>query len=566
MVRKCVVPGCDNLGQHLFPKGNDRRSLWMKAMRLEGQIMKLKHPTVCTLHFKDTDYMDTEYFIAPQKRRHLKRHAIPSIFPWSDAPPTKQCAFISQEEINHSSDSETEMENIEPRDPLLVFTDDDNTTEKLSSEMGNDYEREIHFNVSGVNKAYNIMQHDNTTEKLSSEMGNDHEREIPFDVSGVNKTYNKMHHMPVQFIPELTYLPCQDRLQESERQHGSEARDYFAESEIDIGNTIEITESVVVKQEENSLHDNLENSFTITKTCASCGHVPFYSVHSYKNEPNGVHFYTGLETIDKLMFVFHSLGNGVNSLNYFYRLPPVHLDPLEQFCMTLLILRRHREFEDIAMTYKTSVKQVTNIFITWIRFMALQWRTIDLWINRDAVSYYMPLDFSDKYPDTRVIIDAIECPIQKPCLPTTQQITFSMLKNRNTVKLLIGIAPSGLITYISPCYGGSASDRQIIERSSILNKFEFNDEVMVNEGLNVQDIFLAHRVKVNMTTFSRKRNQILTRDRKIVSKRVHVERIIGMLKTYKILTQAMTQTETALASDITFIVAMLVNFRSDVIK
>lgn len=203
--------------------------------------------------------------------------------------------------------------------------------------------------------------------------------------------------------------------------------------------------------------------------------------------------------------------------------------------------------------------------------MALKWRAIDLWLNKEAVTHYMPLDFNDKYPQTRVIIDATECPIRKPHLPTTQQITFSSYKNRNTIKFLVGLAPSGLISYISPCYGGSASDRQIIERSQILNRFNYNDEIMVDKGLNVQDILLSNGVKVNIGTyFFLKGNQIdpntLTRDRKIARKRVHVVRTIGMLKTYKILTNPMNQSEALLSSDITFVVAMLVNFRSNIMN
>ena len=110
----------------------------------------------------------------------------------------------------------------------------------------------------------------------------------------------------------------------------------------------------------------------------------------------------------------------------------------------------------------------------------------------------------------------------------------------------------------------------MIEKSEILNKFEYNDEIMVDKSLNVQDIFVSYGVKVNMPSFFKKGNQIcsdtLKKDRKIASKRVHVERIIGMLKTYKTLTQPMNQTETILSSDITFIVAMLVNFRSNIIS
>lgn len=226
--------------------------------------------------------------------------------------------------------------------------------------------------------------------------------------------------------------------------------------------------------------------------------------------------------------------------------------------------------KEISMMFQIPIKHVYNIFITWIRFMSLHWKSLDLWVNKETVQSYMPLDFHDKFPSTRVVLDATECPIKKSNLPLAQQITFSSYKNRNTVKVLIGMAPSGLISYVSPCYGGSCTDRQIIERSDILDKFNYNDEIMVDKGLNVQDIFISYGVKVNMPEFFKKGSQIasgtLLSNRKIASKRVHVEIIIGMMKTYKILTTPMNLTETLLSSDIVFIVAMLIHFRSNIIS
>ena len=60
-------------------------------------------------------------------------------------------------------------------------------------------------------------------------------------------------------------------------------------------------------------------------------------------------------------------------------------------------------------------------------------------------------------------------------------------------------------------------------------------------------------------------NETVIRDRKIASKRVHVERIIGLAKTYKILTIPMTATEAKLSSEIIFVCFMLCNFRNGIV-
>lgn len=352
-------------------------------------------------------------------------------------------------------------------------------------------------------------------------------------------------------------------LQLDNEEYGIE--EYYAETEVHDYNS-ELCEGV--EQSSADQYDyHKERTDAAVQTCDDVSESVLLSLQ-YKNSKKAIHFYTGLENYDKVKLVFDSLGPSVSKLKYYYALPRQN-DPFEEFFMTLIILRQHKTFEELSMMYVISIKQVSNIFITWVRFMSLQWRKLDLWIDKATVRAYMPFDFHDKYPNTRVVIDATECPIKKPGLPIAQQITFSTYKNRNTIKALIGIAPSGLITYVSPCYGGSASDRQIIERSEILQKFDYNDEIMVDKGLNVQDIFISHGVKVNMPAFFKKGNQIgpdtLRETRKIASKRVHVERVIGQLKTYKILTQPMNRTETLLSSDVMFICAMLVNFRSNII-
>ena len=95
------------------------------------------------------------------------------------------------------------------------------------------------------------------------------------------------------------------------------------------------------------------------------------------------------------------------------------------------------------------------------------------------------------------------------------------------------------------------------------------DSITADKGFDVQDIFATVDVTINIPTFFRKKNrmtgQTVMKDRKIASKRVHVERIIGLGKTYKIMTQPLNHTETVLASDIAFVCFMLVNFRKCIV-
>ena len=64
---------------------------------------------------------------------------------------------------------------------------------------------------------------------------------------------------------------------------------------------------------------------------------------------------------------------------------------------------------------------------------------------------------------------------------------------------------------------------------------------------------------------NRMSGRMVMKDRKISSKRVHTERIIGLAKTFEILTQPMSATVTKMASEVIFIVFMLCNFRKNIV-
>ena len=72
---------------------------------------------------------------------------------------------------------------------------------------------------------------------------------------------------------------------------------------------------------------------------------------------------------------------------------------------------------------------------------------------------YIPLGFAKKYPSTRVVIDATEFRTEKPANPDVQAATWSNYKYTNTFKPLVGVSPNGVITFLSPLWGGGISDK-----------------------------------------------------------------------------------------------------------
>lgn len=58
---------------------------------------------------------------------------------------------------------------------------------------------------------------------------------------------------------------------------------------------------------------------------------------------------------------------------------------------------------------------------------------------------FSPSDFILKFPSTRLIVDGTEIPVQKHKHPVAQRSTY---KYSNTVKVLVGCSPDGLVSYL----------------------------------------------------------------------------------------------------------------------
>nr|XP_022298373.1 uncharacterized protein LOC111107454 [Crassostrea virginica] len=219
------------------------------------------------------------------------------------------------------------------------------------------------------------------------------------------------------------------------------------------------------------------------------------------------------------------------------------LSPQDQLFLTLIKLRQAAEDVELSMLFQVSESTVSKIITTWINFLYFQLKELedDFWPSMKTIKQHMPIDFSKKFGNTRVILDATEQPIQKPSNVDAQSKTWSSYKHKNTLKTMIGITPNGAVSYISSAYAGSVSDRQIIERSTLLdsNKFSPGESIMTDRGIMTQDLFATQNVYVNTPSLLKGKSQLdpeeIVRDRRVASKRIHVERVIGLAKTFKIL-------------------------------
>ncbi|CAH3034981.1 unnamed protein product, partial [Porites lobata] len=174
-----------------------------------------------------------------------------------------------------------------------------------------------------------------------------------------------------------------------------------------------------------------------------------------------------------------------------------------------------------------SQSTVSRTFLSWINNMYLKFGQVSIWPNREVIRATMPDSFKEKYSCTRVIIDCTEIRCQMPSSLLLNSKLFSSYKNYVTLKGLVGIAPSGAITFISQLYSGSISDREIVERSGFLKlEFDNGDTVIADKGVTIEDL-LPLGVTLNIPPFLGSNSQMTAQDviktQEIASVRIHVE-------------------------------------------
>ena len=102
------------------------------------------------------------------------------------------------------------------------------------------------------------------------------------------------------------------------------------------------------------------------------------------------------------------------------------------------------------------------------------------------------------------------------------------------MKFLIGITPCGTISYLSECWGGRISDKNLTQESTFLSLLEPGDVVLVDRGFTMSEDIALRGAKLIIPAFTCGKTQLSQKDvemSKQMSKlRIHVERVIGLMK------------------------------------
>lgn len=255
--------------------------------------------------------------------------------------------------------------------------------------------------------------------------------------------------------------------------------------------------------------------------------------------------------------------------------PKRKLTRYEEFILTLVRLRLALTTFLLGDIFGVSTSRVSQIFTTWINYMAVMFMPLLKWPSQNVIKRFRPGSFRLSFPNVTGIIDCTEFFIKKPRNPTAQSQTFSSYKQHNTFKALVCISPSGAITYVSKLWGGNVSDRYITKDCGFLDLIRPGDEIMADRGFLIRDLLLKKRAKLIIPPLTKRcawgkgkhlsASDIL-KTRNIARFRIHVERAIGRLKTFRMLSNTISLNVKPLANQMITVCAFLCNLQKPLVK
>lgn len=251
-----------------------------------------------------------------------------------------------------------------------------------------------------------------------------------------------------------------------------------------------------------------------------------------KDDDTITKFYTGLPSYATFKMLADEVGQHLN------RSKKYKLSVEDEFLMFLVKLRLNLLNEDIAFRFGVDASTVSNKFHKWLNLCYTHLGGLVMW--PDSGYMQLPEAFqNDKFKKTKVIIDCFEVFIERPSRLNARAKTYSRYKSHNTAKVLIGISPSGAVTFLSKAWGGRASDRKITLDSGLIDKLNPNDVCLADRGFNMEADFAINGVKLMVPAYTRGKKQLPGEDvdesRILASVRIHVERVINRCRDYRIL-------------------------------
>ncbi|XP_030262145.1 uncharacterized protein LOC115574631 [Sparus aurata] len=210
-----------------------------------------------------------------------------------------------------------------------------------------------------------------------------------------------------------------------------------------------------------------------------------------------------------------------------------------QVFMALMKVRQNYTHLHLAQLFSCSTATVANVVKTFIHSLHnLLFKTMMAAVpsrikNRES----MPASFLPSASNCRIIIDCTDIQVAAPKEMDKAKMVYSAYRGMHSFKVLIGVAPNGVITFCSSLFPGSVSDKAIKRQSGLLDHLEAGDLVLADKGFLISDI-VPEGVSVNIPPFlnhGKFTESEVKATKEVARNRIHVERANARIKDFRIL-------------------------------
>ena len=305
-----------------------------------------------------------------------------------------------------------------------------------------------------------------------------------------------------------------------------------------------------------------------------------FGVQRITSDPQLLNFYTGFSDYETFQAAFRSIEPNAETMirwGQVQRHKEIQselqgdvfrnesLPLLDQFFLFLCRVKVGLFEQDLAVRFNVSLSTVSRIFITWANFLYFALGSLLIWPPQSVIQQQMPECFKITYPKTRVILDCTEVKVQTPSSKVLNSESYSNYKSHATFKGLVGITPSGSVSFVSVLYTGSISDKEITKKAGILDLLEKGDEVMVDKGFPIHDMLQEIGCTLVIPPFLRDKGQFeaheVSSTHQIARLRIHIERAIRRVKEFHIFDGVIPLSLAGSINQVWTVCCLLTNFR-----
>ena len=253
-----------------------------------------------------------------------------------------------------------------------------------------------------------------------------------------------------------------------------------------------------------------------------------------RNNDDATKFYTGLNSWGLFEHLASFLLKQYKSIHLSRYVHIVKYSPEDSLLLVLMRFQLNSRLEDLSYRFSIPISTINNIVQNWIDIMHESLKFLINWPSQEVIHANMPQVFKDLYPRSRCIIDCSDVFIERPCAYDARAQSYSNYKRHNTIKFLIAVAPHGAITFLSKCWGGRATDKCITEQSGFLRLLDPGDVILADRGFDIADDLRIYGARLELPSFTRGKKQLSLEEvvysKRLSKVRIHVERVIGLLK------------------------------------